>query len=79
MSNSQTMDFILKKFPIQEKVKWSEHLYKMKDAFKERKFPEFIKWLEESGALWELLAAQSKGARPGGRSNFYGGREGGGQ
>ena len=59
MSNRHTRDLTMKKFPIQEKVKWSEHLNKMKDASKERKFPEFIKWLEESGALWELLAAQS--------------------
>ena len=60
-------------------MKWSEHLENMKDTSKERKFPNFMKWLEESGALWELLAAQSTGAKPVGRSNFYGGREGGGQ
>ena len=40
-------------------MKWSEHLENMKDTSKERKFPDFMKWLEESGALWELLAAQS--------------------
>ena len=59
MSNSHTMDFILKKFPVEERVEWSKHLARVKDTSKERKVPDFMKWLEESGALWELLAAQS--------------------
>ena len=71
MCNSDMMDFIFNKFPIEEKVKWSEHLTRVKDASKERKFPECMKWLEESRALWELVAAQGTGAKSGARSNFH--------
>ena len=41
MSNSHTIEFILKKFPIQENVEWSKRLTKTEDAMNEKLFPEF--------------------------------------
>ena len=38
MSNTHTMDLILKKFLSQESVEWSKDLSKAKDAVKEKPF-----------------------------------------
>ena len=76
MSNRHMMEIILKKFPIQENVDWSKHLAKMANSVKEKLFPEFMKWLEEARASWELLAAQGSGTESmssgGGKGSFYG-------
>ena len=77
MSNTHTMELILKKFPIQENAEWSIHLSQAEDTVQEEPFPEFMKWLEETGSSWELLAAQGTSSKSGGRSNFFGGQDGG--
>ena len=77
--NTHTIELILRKFLIQENVKWSEHLAKAGDTIQEEPFPEFMRWWEEAGASWELLAAQGTGSKPGGKSNFFGGQERGSQ
>ena len=80
MSNSHTMEIILKKFLLQENVKWSEHLAEMDARVREKPFLEFMKWLDKAGSSWELLAAQGTGAKSGSgsRSSYFGGQDGGG-
>ena len=66
ISNTHTLEFILKKFLIQENVKWNEHLVKTEGTVKEKPFPEFMKWLGKAGVSWDLLAAQGTRFKSGG-------------
>jgi hypothetical protein len=57
-----------------ENVEWKKHLAKEGDTVKARPFPEFMNWLEEVGASWEMLAAEGTEARKGGGTGaYYGG------
>ena len=40
MSNTQSMELILRKFPIQGNVDWSKHISEAVDAVQEEPFPE---------------------------------------
>ena len=45
------MEFIQRKFPIQENVEWSKHLAETENAVKEKLFPKFMRGLEKAGIL----------------------------
>lgn len=74
-ADTHTMELILKKFPIQENIDWSKLLSKAEDTVKEKQFSKFMRWLEEAGASWKLLAAQGTGASSGGMDSLFGGHE----
>ena len=79
MSNTSSMEFILKKFPIQENIEWSKHLSKSDPSIQEQSFDEIIKWLNGTEKAWELLAATGTGVtgvKSGGRGNFFVGSDG---
>ena len=80
MSTTTALAVLVRKFPIQEVVKWKEYLAKQDAEAQVRPFPSFMKWLEEAGTSWELLAAANTGARPKSNSttvhhSFYGDSE----
>ena len=78
MSNTASMEFILKKFPIQENVEWNKHLAKTDALIQEKPFPEFMNWLDEVGASWEFLASSGTGSKPksDGRGAYFGDYQG---
>ena len=51
------MDLILKKFPIQENIKWNKHQANVNEHIQEQPFGEFIKRLQTAIKSWEMLAA----------------------
>ena len=82
MSNTAAMGVLVRKFPIQEAVKWQEFLAKQDKAEQDKPFPAFMKWLEEAGASWELLAASGTGSKSkvgAAHHTFYGEVEEGGR
>jgi hypothetical protein len=62
------MQFILRKFPIQENVEWQKFLSEQSDEVQSQPFPEFMKWLEKAGVSWEKLVAAGMGARREGKT-----------
>ena len=47
---------------------------------KEKPFPEFMRWLEMAGMVWEIMADQglgpkTSGGNGGGKANFFGEQE----
>ena len=63
MSNTAAMGVLIRKFPIQEAVEWQKFLSRQPKTAQSRPFPSFIKWLEEAGSSWELLAASGTGIK----------------
>ena len=63
MSNTAAMGVLIRKFPIQEAVEWQKFLSKQDKAEQSRPFPAFIRWLEDAGSSWELLAASGTGIK----------------
>ena len=63
MSNTAALGALVRKFPIQEAVKWQEYLARQDRNIQAKPFPSFMLWLEEAGASWELLAASGTGVK----------------
>ena len=63
MSNTAALGALVRKFPIQEAVKWQEYLAKQERDVQARPFPSFMLWLEDAGASWEPLAASGTGVK----------------
>ena len=63
MSNTAAMGVLIRKFPIMEAVEWQKFLSRQDKAAQNKPFPSFIKWLNEAGASWELLAASGTGIK----------------
>ena len=63
LSNTGAMQSLLRKLPIQENVKWQEHLAGKDAGTQSKPFPEFMVWLESSGSYWERLAACGAGRK----------------
>ena len=63
MSNTAAMGVIVRKLPIQEAVEWQRYLAKQDKAVQAKPFAVFMKWLEEEGASWELMAASGTGVK----------------
>ena len=63
MSTTTALPVLVRKFPIQEVVKWKEYLATQDAEALVRPFPSFMKWLEEAGTSTELLTAANTGVR----------------
>ena len=63
MSNTAAMGVLVRKLPIQEAVEWQRYLAKQDKTVQAKPFPTFMKWLEEEGASWELMAASGTGVK----------------
>ena len=63
MSNTAALGVLVRKFPIQEAVKWQEYLAEQDKVTQSKPFPAFMIWLEKAGASWELLAASGTGTK----------------
>ena len=77
ISNTAAMGVLVRKFPIQEAVKWQEYLAELDRETQTKPFPAFMDWLNKAGASWELLAASGTGVKGKGSSaqvhmSFYG-------
>ena len=55
MSNTAAMGVLVRKFPIQEAIKWQEYLAEQTEEAQTKPFPSFMIWLEKAGASWDLL------------------------
>ena len=63
MSNTAAMGVLVRKLPIQEDVEWQRYLAKQDKTVQAKPFSAFMKWLEEAGASWELMAASGTGVK----------------
>ena len=77
MSNTAAMGVLVRKFPLQEAVKWQEFLAEQTKECQAKPFPSFMLWLEKAGSSWELLASSGTGVKGKGGSaqvhhSFYG-------
>ena len=63
MFNTAALGFLVRKFPIQEAVKWQEYLAEYDKSKQTKPFPSFMAWLEKAGSSWELLAASGTEAK----------------
>ena len=63
MSNTAAMGVLIRKFPIHEAVEWQKFLSQQEKTEQNNPFPWFIKWLEQAGSSWELLAASGTGVK----------------
>ena len=63
MSNTAAMGVLIRKFPILEAVEWQKYLSTQDKPSQNKPFPSFIKWLNEAGSSWELLAASGTGIK----------------
>ena len=63
MSNTAALSVLVRKLPIQEAVKWPEHLAVKEKSEQSKPFPHFMEWLEKAGNSWELLAAAGMGSK----------------
>ena len=73
MSNTAAMGVLVRKLPIQEAVEWQRYLAKQDKTVQAKPFSAFMKWLEEAGASWELMAVQGIGSKSssGGKGSLY--------
>ena len=67
-SNTAAMGFLVRKFPIQEAVKWQEYLAELDRETQTKPFPAFMDWLRKADASWDLLAASATGVKGKGSS-----------
>ena len=63
MSNTAALGVIVRKLPLQETVKWQEHLADQSAETQAKPFESFMQWLEKAGNSWELLLASGTGVK----------------
>ena len=71
LSNTSTMNNILKKFPRLVSEEWCKHLSKQSESVQLRPFPEFMVWLISQKDTWERMSAIDSVAKKGGAGAYF--------